>query len=135
MARQRTTLIEAVVFLSLASILLVTLGGGCVAMTGARFWKYSDGFRDGTVYKLSRKGYLVKTYEGELATEGYSREAEVKSGQSGGNRWAFSVEDPLVWQELQSLPPNEHVRLHYTEWAANGWNGTNYLVHKVEKFE
>ena len=32
------------------------------------FGSYSDGYRAGTVTKLSKKGFIIKTYEGELNT-------------------------------------------------------------------
>ena len=40
------------------SLLLATVG----RFTGVR-WQYSDGERVGTIYKLSKKGYVWKTYE------------------------------------------------------------------------
>jgi len=55
------------VALWLVGVLLV-LGGGLGLYTwGALRWSYSDGERVGWVQKFSRKGWICKTWEGELA--------------------------------------------------------------------
>ena len=90
---------------------------------------YGDGHRDGQVQKLSCKGFLFKTYEGELAVAGIKFN---KSG--GGNAWEFSVTDQKVYQTLEDLPPEAHVRLHYHQYCATlPWLGsTTYRVTRVE---
>ena len=55
---------------ALVSLLLaVLLGAGALAAYtwGALSWSYSEGERVGYVQKLSRKGWVCKTWEGELA--------------------------------------------------------------------
>ncbi len=53
----------------LISILVVLLAAGAVvAYTWAALtWNYAEGDRVGYVQKLSKKGWLCKTWEGELA--------------------------------------------------------------------
>ena len=55
---------------------------------------YSSGTRSGQLMKLSRKGYVFKTYEGELFLGVFT------SGQptvAPGNIWAFSVKNRKVY--------------------------------------
>ena len=49
-------------------LVLLVLAGLAVAYTyGALRWSYSEGERAGYVQKLSRRGWVCKTWEGELA--------------------------------------------------------------------
>src|SRR5271163_4889250 len=69
-------------------------------------WAYSDGERAGVLQKFSRKGWVCKTQEGELAQY-------VVAGVSP-QIWSFSVRDRAIAAKLDSLV-GEKVRLHYTE--------------------
>jgi hypothetical protein len=71
-------------------------------------WSYSDGDRAGYLQKFSRKGWLCKTYEGELAMTTVPGVAPVI--------WTFSVkmwDDPLARQINGLL--GKKVVLHYQE--------------------
>ena len=57
---------------------------------------YSEGVRVGTVQKFSMKGFITKSWEGELVMEGVKLKAGAEGGTRGGNVWAFSVEDAEV---------------------------------------
>jgi hypothetical protein len=70
------------------------------------WWSYSEGDRAGVLQKFSRKGWLCKTYEGELALY-------VVSGVAP-EIWSFSVRDDAVAEQLQSLV-GERVRIRYSE--------------------
>jgi len=50
----------------LGGLLLVLVGGG-LYLTVAMNWSYSAGDRAGYVQKFSKKGWVCKTWEGELA--------------------------------------------------------------------
>jgi hypothetical protein len=69
-------------------------------------WSYSDGDRSGYLQKFSRRGWVCKTYEGELAMSTVPGVAPTI--------WTFSVRDKAVARKL-----NEHlgqkVVLHYAE--------------------
>ena len=69
-------------------------------------WSYSDGDRSGYLQKFSRRGWVCKTYEGELAMSTVPGVAPTI--------WTFSVRSKAVARKL-----NEHlgqkVVLHYTE--------------------
>jgi hypothetical protein len=69
-------------------------------------WSYSDGERAGALRKFSRKGWLCKTYEGEMVLE----PVNVANPQV----WAFTVRDESVVQQLNQAI-GQRVQLHYTE--------------------
>jgi len=69
-------------------------------------WAYSDGERAGVLQKFSRRGWLCKTQEGELAQY-------VVAGVSP-QIWLFSVRDRTVAAQLDRAV-GEWVQLHYTE--------------------
>ena len=69
-------------------------------------WDYSNGYRSGTLQKFSQKGWISKTYEGELWQSVVANMAP--------QRWEFSVRDKRVVRQLDSLV-GKPVRLHYTE--------------------
>lgn len=69
-------------------------------------WSYSDGERAGVLQKFSRKGWLCKTYEGELAQY-------IVSGVAP-QIWSFTVRDEKVAEQMKALV-GAKVQLHYTE--------------------
>ncbi len=88
-------------------IVIVVILAAAIAWTAFTLsWSYSDGERAGVVQKFSRKGWICKTYEGELAL--------YIVGGVAPEIWAFSVRDPAVVEQLNASV-GERVRLHYTE--------------------
>jgi len=69
-------------------------------------WSYSDGERAGILQKFSRRGWVCKTYEGELAMS-------VVPGVTP-TIWEFSVRDDAVVPRLNAAM-GKRVTLHYTE--------------------
>jgi hypothetical protein len=69
-------------------------------------WTYSDGYRAGILQKFSHRGWICKTYEGEIAQA-------VVAGVSP-LIWNFTVRDARVAQQLDSLL-GRRVSLHYKE--------------------
>jgi hypothetical protein len=69
-------------------------------------WAYSDGDRAGILQKFSRKGWLCKTYEGELAIS-------IVPGVSPVI-WEFSVRDESLEPALNDAL-GKRVVVHYTE--------------------
>ena len=93
---------------------------------------YSSGARTGVVIKVSNKGYLFKTYEGELNLGGISE----GDGTIMPTRiWVFSVprNDTAVYNTIIRTQ-GKHVRLYYREVLKRFfWQGdTPYFVTKVE---
>ncbi len=116
-------------------ILLFTILGAIIIGGSITYYNYglvySDGYRDGTLIKFSRKGVIFKTYEGELNQGGIAN----STGTALANQiWRFSVKDDAVAEKLNQLG-GKVVRLHYKEYVNNFiWEGeTNYLVDGAEE--
>ena len=69
-------------------------------------WSYSDGDRSGYLQKFSRRGWVCKTYEGELAMSSVPGVAPTI--------WTFSVRDTDVAGKLNENLGRKVV-LHYSE--------------------
>ena len=87
-------------------LLLILLLGFAAYTSFVLRWSYSEGERVGILQKLSRKGFVCKTSEGELALY-------IISGVTP-QIWTFTVPDPQVSRRLDAML-GERVRLHYTE--------------------
>ena len=88
-------------------------------------WNYSEGDRGGVLQKFSRKGWVCKTYEGELALY-------VVPGMAP-EIWEFSVRDKAVADQLAGYI-GERVQLHYSEHRAlptSCFGETGYFVDRV----
>lgn len=99
----------------------------------ALFGSYSDGYRAGTVSKLSKKGYVFKTYEGQLNLGGLSGE----TGSPASSLWSFSVdggEHDVIKQLDDALLSGKRVKLYYKEkFILFFWQGdSKYYIYKVE---
>lgn len=96
------TLIELIVCIMIVAILLSVVGGllgGCSNSTGSRV---------GQVVKLSNKGLVVKTWEGDLTTGGMNA--------NGVNVWHFTVTDEKLVPTLQdAMDRNQTVKLSYNQ--------------------
>lgn len=90
------------------------------------WWSYSDGERAGVLQKFSQRGWVCKTYEGELALY-------VVAGVAP-QIWNFSVRDAAVAAEL-SKTVGQSVRLHYREHRGlptSCFGETDYFVDRLE---
>jgi len=114
---------------------IVKLALGVVALFSlylwACSWTYSEGTRAGQLIKISKKGVMFKTYEGELNLGGL-RVGAANDGLEG-NLWKFSVLDETVLDQLEKLE-GQRVKLSYKErYKAMSWQGdTNYFIYAVE---
>eukprot|EP01137_Pigoraptor_chileana_P009636 Opistho-2@58205 len=70
-------------------------------------WSYSSGERAGWIQKLSRKGWVCKTWEGELALVSIP-------GSSTVEKFQFTVADEVAAAELVKVM-GRRVNLHYEE--------------------
>jgi len=105
-------------------LLLIMVGVGLWTWL-ALSWAYSDGERAGVLQKFSRRGWVCKTQEGELAQY-------VVAGVSP-QIWAFSVRDPVVGAQLNKVVGRK-LQLHYTEHAgvpSSCFGDTRYYVDRV----
>jgi hypothetical protein len=70
------------------------------------WWSYSEGERAGVLQKFSKRGWICKTYEGELA--------QYVVGGVAPQIWHFSVRDDAVAAQLHAAV-GQQVRIRYTE--------------------
>jgi hypothetical protein len=70
-------------------------------------WSYSDGERAGWVQKLSRKGWICKTWEGEQALVSLP-------GTSSVEKFQFTVHDEAAAAAINKVM-GRRVNLHYEE--------------------
>lgn len=92
---------------------------------------YSSGNRAGTISKFSERGYLFKTWEGQLMEGGYSGE----TGSLTPRFWDFSTtQDSVVNKIREALATGERVTLIYQEkFVKFPWNGdTKFMITDIE---
>lgn len=88
-------------------------------------WSYSEGERAGILQKFSRKGWICKTYEGELAL--------YVVGGIAPQIWHFSTRDEELAKKL-SANVGRSIRLHYTEHRGIPTNCFAETPHFAESF-
>jgi hypothetical protein len=94
-------------------LLVVVVIGGIALWTWLSLsWAYSDGERAGVLQKFARKGWLCKTFEGEIAL--YYGGGQYLGPGTSPQMWDFSVRDPAVAVALDKAV-GHRVQLHYTE--------------------
>ncbi|MEL6971480.1 MAG: 6-phosphogluconate dehydrogenase [Bacteroidota bacterium] len=115
-------------FLILLGVVLI---GGLLFVWVAG-WTFSEGTRAGELIKISKKGVVFKTYEGQLNLGGF------QSDNAGivGNIWEFSTTKGDIYSRLQELE-GKKIKLHYKQrYKPMPWQGkTDYFIHKVELIE
>lgn len=106
--------------------LLVLLFLGTGVLLVAFNYSYSDGNRAGYLQKFSKKGWVCKTHEGELAMTTVPGTAPVL--------WEFTVRDDKVAVQLSHVM-GKRVVLHYKEFRylpTTCFGETTYFVDRVE---
>ena len=93
---------------------------------------YSEGDRAGVVSKLSKKGYVFKTHEGELNVG-----AQGQVGNMSNNLWQFTIaggDEKLTKGIEDAMTTGKRVKLHYEQrYMKFSWMGdTEYFVTKVD---
>ena len=108
----------------IVTLLLLAVGGAAWTWLTLA-WAYSDGERAGVLQKFSRKGWICKTSEGEIAQY-------LVAGISP-QMWNFSVRDAAVAAQLDRAV-GHRVQLHYTEHPGvptSCFADTRYFVDRV----
>lgn len=94
----------------MARLALAVVAAVLIGVTGWTWltlsWPYSEGERAGVLQKFSRKGWICKTYEGEIA--------QYIVGGVAPQIWYFSVRDEAVAERLFKAV-GQNVQLRYTE--------------------
>lgn len=97
----------------------------------ALHWSYSEGERAGVLQKFSRKGWVCKTWEGELQLSSIPGSAPIL--------WEFSVRDAWVASQLEeAVAHNGRVVLQYEEHRGvptDCFGETDYFVIGVRMVE
>jgi len=90
-------------------------------------WSYSSGERAGYVQKLSKKGWICKTWEGEMAL--------VSMPGTVSEKFAFTVPDDAVAQQINesighrvALTYEQHIGI-----PTNCFGDTQYFVVRIAK--
>jgi hypothetical protein len=110
----------------LVGALLLPLLGFAAYLAFVLNWSYSDGERAGYLQKFSRKGWVCKTYEGELAMTTVPGVAPVL--------WNFTVREPAVAAQLNSML-GKRIVVHYEEHRGiptTCYGETNHFVTRVQ---
>lgn len=87
-------------------------------------WSYSEGDRSGSLYKFSHKGWLCKTWEGEL---------NITPTAAAPTIWLFSVRDEAIAKQINETLGGRVV-LHYNEHIgvpSSCFGDTRYFVDGV----
>ncbi|MBQ4821758.1 6-phosphogluconate dehydrogenase [Aquimarina sp. MMG016] len=111
--------------LAIIIIVIMALFAGWYAFV--YYSTYSEGTRSGELIKFSKKGMMVKTWEGEIS-----------QGISGAQIFSFSVEgknEDLI-KKLEELQ-GRYVKVKYKErYAKISWLGdTNYFIIDITEEE
>jgi hypothetical protein len=109
----------------LASVLVTVIALAALYIWTVLHWSYSEGERAGYLQKLSRKGWLCKTWEGEI----------LLSSMPGAipERFAFTVRDESVVRQLQAAM-GQRVQLTYEQHVGiptTCFGETSYYVEKA----
>lgn len=87
---------------------------------------YSEGDRAGVVSKLSNKGLIYKSWEGQLNLGGTTNTTDGIVAST----WEFTVVDPTLVPKIQeAMSSGKRVNLHYVQWIQQGCSmDTDYEV-------
>jgi hypothetical protein len=119
-------------FRNLLLIVLVVIIG---LFTFLYFGIYDEGVRAGNVVRVSKKGIIFKTYEGQLNLQSFGA---LKGNSPFAETFDFSVEKNKteVIRELEAVAlTGERVNLHYVKrYNIFPWRGdTKYFIVSVER--
>lgn len=109
-------------------LLIVLLAAGFIYWN--YYFIYSDGSRAGLLQKISRKGSVFKTFEGEMILSSVQSNNNVPLASE---KFFFSVSDKRVADQLSSMQ-GEFIVVYYREMNSNlPWRGeSTYIVDSVE---
>lgn len=115
---------------------LIILGLSVAWVLFLYYASYSEGTRAGMVIKLSKRGVMFKTWEGQLNLQTFG--AVTPNGNALNEVFNFSVEngeDSLYRVLEEASLTGERVNLHYVErYARLPWRGeTKYFITAVER--
>jgi hypothetical protein len=111
-------------------VLFLTVGAGAALLAGytwlTLYWSYADGERAGYVQKFSKKGWLCKTWEGELVL--------VTMPGAIPEKFEFSVRNEAVARQILDNT-GKRVVLVYAQHKgvpSSCFGETEYFIEKVQ---
>lgn len=106
----------------IAVLVLLIAGFSYVYFT--YYWSFADGVKGGSLKEIKHKGYVFKTYEGELNLGKFVSASE--------EAWEFSVADERIADSLSKCA-GRTVSLHYIEYKKPiMWRGMQrYIVDSI----
>ena len=113
-------MLRKIVLIILLFVVLFTAG----YVLFVKYVPYSEGVRTGELIKFSNKGYLFKTYEGEIS-----------QGISGAMIFKFSVsEDKKDVIKMLNDNQGKYIKVNYEERYTTfaWWGDTNYYITEVK---
>ena len=124
-----TTLNATKVLKSLTILLVIAIALFSLYVYIALNWSYSRGERAGFLQKVSHKGWICKTWEGELSL--------VAMPGSAPEKFLFTVRDEAVAQKV-SAAAGKRVTLNYEQHKglpSSCFGDTEYFVVDVKEIE
>ena len=124
-----TTLNATKVLKSLTILLVSAIALFSLYVYMALNWSYSSGERAGFLQKVSHKGWICKTWEGELSL--------VAMPGSAPEKFLFTVRDEVVAQKV-SAAAGKRVTLNYEQHKglpSSCFGDTDYFVVDVKEIE
>ena len=124
-----TTLNATKVLKSLTILLLSAIALFSLYVYIALNWSYSSGERAGFLQKVSHKGWICKTWEGELSL--------VAMPGSAPEKFLFTVRDDAIAQKV-SAAAGKRVTLNYEQHKglpSSCFGDTDYFVVDVKEIE
>jgi hypothetical protein len=86
---------------------------------------FGEGVKAGTLNYIVYKGYIWKTYEGEVILAGFQNKP---NSNLQSNEFTFSIADAAVAKRLE-LASGKEVQLHYYEYLGSlPWRGVSKFV-------
>ena len=110
-------------------VLLLMIGGFALYTWATLTWSFSKGDRAGYVQKLSKRGWLCKTWEGELAM--------VSMPGTMSEKFSFSVRSDAVAEQLNRAA-GKRVMLRYEQHRgipSSCFGETEYFITDVRIIE
>lgn len=110
-----------------ASTIIITIV--VIALIGIIYWRYffvfAEGTKAGVLNTFQKKGYVFKTYEGQLIQSGFRGNAGTNI-QS--NQFSFSVTDENVARQLMENSGKD-LELHYKRYLGSlPWRGMQLFI-------
>jgi len=118
-------------FILIAAILIAAI---VVFLT---YVNYSEGTRAGFVIKVSKKGVVFKTWEGQLNLQSFGA-ANLNNSFSEVFDFSIPKGDTALYRLLQDVSlTGERINMHYTEKLIKlPWNGdTKYFITKIDRLD